>query len=298
MSERSGSIVDLHCHTYVSDNTFSIEEVVVMAKNTGVSHLAITDHDTTMGLEEAARWGGLHGVEIIPGIEISAADRSRGRRAHILGYYIEPGHPALTALCDATVRQRHQASEMMVERIVQEGYDITWEQVQGYARHGSCVYKQHIMHALMDRGYCEGIHGELEKRLFSRGGAGKPPGIAFVPIQYVDAIDAIRAIAEAGGVPVLAHPGQLGNFDAVEQWVAHGLSGIEAYHPSHKEEDVARCLALAERFHLVVTGGSDFHGGYGSGKYPLGSVNAGYESVVGLMGKRREPLQRTGRTGD
>lgn len=265
-----------------------------MAKKAGISHLSITDHDTTVGLEEAARLGKVHGVEIIPGIEISAADRVRKRRAHILGYYIEPDHPALTALCDANVRQRHQASKMMVERIVQEGYKITWEQVRRFARHGTAVYKQHIMHALMDQGYCREIHGELEKRLFSRGGAGEKPGIAFVPIPYVDAVDAIRAIGEAGGVPVLAHPGQLGNFDAVEEWVAYGLQGIEAYHPSHTAEDVAKCLALAERFDLVVTGGSDFHGGYGDGKYPLGSINAGYGSVVGLTGKRERRRMRTG----
>lgn len=288
MSEQANPIVDLHCHTHVSDNSFSIEEVVIMAKDAGVTHLAITDHDTTAGLVEAMQWGRIHGVEIIPGIEISSSDRVRGGRAHILGYNVEPGHPALTALCQPTLRQRHAASEQMVQRIIQEGYSITWEQVKNYANHGSAVYKQHIIHALMDQGYCNEIHGELEQRLFARGGSGKPPGIAYIPIQYVEAVDAIRAIAAAGGVPVLAHPGQLGNFGAVEEWVAQGLQGIEAYHPSHNDEDIARSLSLAERFDLVVTGGTDYHGLYGSGKFPLGSINAGYESVIGLRKRSKE----------
>jgi len=280
-------IADLHCHTWISDNTHSVEEVVKMARNAGVTHLAITDHDTTKGLDEAVGWGRKYGVDIIPGIEISAFDRVRARRAHILGYEVEPGHPALERLCNPVLEQRRQASKEMVERINREGYAVTWEQVCRYAQNGTTVYKQHIMHALMDAGYCSEIYGELEQRLFSRGGGGRPPGVAFVPMEYADAADAIRAVLAAGGVPVLAHPGQLGNFDAVEEWAALGLQGIEAYHPSHSKEDVARCLTLAERFDLVVTGGSDFHGGYGDGKHALGSVNAGHESVVRLREKKR-----------
>lgn len=282
------AIVDLHCHTWVSDNTYSVEEVVKLAKKSGVSHLAITDHDTTQGLDEALRWGERYGVEIIPGIEISAFDPLRGRRAHILGYEVEPGHPALESLCKPILERRHAASKQMVERVMQAGYNITWEQVCQYALHGTAVYKQHIMHALMELRYCNEIYGELEKRLFSRGGGGTSPGIAYLPIEYVDAADAIRAILAAGGVPVLAHPGQLGNYDAVEEWAAHGLQGIETYHPSHHEADVAQCLALAERLDLIVTGGSDFHGGYGKGRYPLGSVNAGYESVIQIKQRKRE----------
>lgn len=177
-----------------------------MAKEAGITHLGITDHDTTMGLEESLRWGRIYNIEIIPGIEISAADRKRGKRAHILGYYVEPDHPALTGLCQPTVEPRHEASRSMVERLVREGYQITWEQVKKYAEHGSAVYKQHIMHALMDQGYCAGIHDELEKRLFSRGGEGKAPGIAYIPIPYADAVAAIEAILAAGGVPVLPIP--------------------------------------------------------------------------------------------
>lgn len=285
-NERMERKADLHCHTDASDNTYGADEVVAAAKEAGLTYLGITDHDTTAGLAEALRCGERHGIEIVPGIEISAADRERGRRAHILGYYIEPDHPAIRALCDPINARRSEASRLMVAKLAEAGYRISWEDVSPYAARSTAVFKQHIMHALMDRGYCDDIYGPLEKKLFGRGGEGRTPGIALVPIEYADAREAIRAVRAAGGVPVLAHPGQLRNFEAVEEWVACGLEGIEAFHPSHTQEDTDRALELASRYGLAVTGGADFHGGYGAGRHPLGSVFAGEEAVDEL--KRRK----------
>src|SRR5690606_12640794 len=141
-----------------------------------------------------------HGVAIIPGIEISAYDYDRNRRAHILGYYVEPKHPALAAVCDPLVAQRGQASRRMVTTLIEHGYDITWEQVERYAAGGSCVFKQHIMHALMDSGYCSELFGDLYRQLFSRSGEDDRPGIAYIPLRYADARQAIQAIRAAGGV--------------------------------------------------------------------------------------------------
>ncbi|MBP1992156.1 PHP domain-containing protein [Paenibacillus eucommiae] len=262
---------DLHCHTNASDNSFSIEEVVKQAKAAGLTHLAITDHDTTAGIQKALLYGEQYQLQIIPGIEISASDPKRDRRAHILGLYIDPHHPALDDLCKATLLSRHEASKQMVSIIADMGYNISWELVSSYAKFGTVVYKQHIMHALMDLGYCDEINGELQKKLFSR--SAKEPGKAFIPLTYPNAEDAIRAIRMAGGVAVLAHPGQFGNFDAIEEWVSLGLQGVEAYHPTHSSADTRVALQLAAKFNLVVTGGADYHGFYGSGDYPLGSVS-------------------------
>ncbi|WP_127578962.1 PHP domain-containing protein [Paenibacillus koleovorans] len=285
MTEGTGKI-DLHCHTKASDNTMTVNEVLSAAVAAGISHLAITDHDTTLGVQEAMELGERVGITIIPGIEISAYDYERGRRAHILGYYIQPGHPALARLCGPIVEQRHQASFRMVQRLVEAGYRLSWEQVLGYAQGGSCVYKQHIMHALVDSGQSPELFGVLYKQLFSRSDEQERTGSALVPLKYVDAVEAIRAIRDAGGVAVLAHPGQLHNYEAIEGWAAAGLEGIEALHPSHNRAEEQKARWYAEQYGLVATGGSDFHGGYGNAAYPLGCIDAGTECLHALEERR------------
>lgn len=278
---------DLHCHTKISDNSFTTEEVIRLAAEVGVTYLAITNHDTTMGLREAVALGERYGVEIIPGIEISACDNKRGRRAHFLGFYVEPDHPAIEELCAPLRAARHEACRVMIERIREAGYDIDWEQVKAYAEGGTGVYKQHIMHALIDRGYTDAIYSPLYKQLFARGGDGREPGIAYVPLTYVDASDAICTILAAGGVPVLAHPGQMDNYDAVPEWAEAGLMGIEVRHPDHTPMDEARARALAHEYELIMTGGSDFHGFYGDKQSPLGSHSLGVQSVEAIKAKKR-----------
>ncbi len=264
-------MIDLHCHTNISDCSFSMEEVIRMAKQNGVEHLAITDHDTTKGLIAALEIGKLIGVNIIPGIEISAYDFARKRRAHILGLYIKPQHPAIDKLCQPLIMRRHETSKRMVDKIIAAGYNITWENVQQFAENGTGVYKQHIMHALIEKGYTDRIYSQLYKDLFSRGSETSSQGIAFMPIEYLKAEDAISAIREAGGIPVLAHPGQFQNFDAVEEWVNLGLEGIEVSHPLHNKEDEHKAKDLAKKFNLIQTGGSDFHGFYSDTNSKIGS---------------------------
>lgn len=175
----------------------------------------------------------------------------------------------------------------MVNRIQDAGYEISWEQVQTYAQGGTGVYKQHIMHALIDRGYTDAIYSPLYKQLFARGGDGEQPGIAYVPLTYVDAVQAIQTILAAGGIPVLAHPGQMDNYDAVPEWTEAGLLGIEVKHPDHGAVEEARARTLAHQFELIMTGGSDFHGFYGDQSHRLGSQSLGIESVEALKAKKR-----------
>lgn len=276
-------IVDLHCHTKASDNTYTVREVLSAAHTAGIRYLAVTDHDTTAGVAEALMWGERLGVDVIPCIEISAYDFARRRRAHILGYYVQPEHPALARLCRPILERRTQATRQSVEQLVAAGYRISWEQVGRIAAGGTAVYKQHIMAALMESGHCQELFGDLYRSLFARGGNGEAPGTAFVPMQYVDAADAIRAIREAGGVPVLAHPGQLGNYEAIGEWVQAGLEGIEVYHPDHDREEEQKARGYAEQYGLAMTGGSDFHGGYG--RSALGSVDAGFLNLLALKAR-------------
>lgn len=279
-------MIDLHVHTKISDNSLSASEVIGLAKGKGITHLAITDHDTTKGLQEAIILGQEIGVGIVPGIEISAYDFQRNKRAHILGLFIEPGHPSLDLLCTALVQNRNQASYEMVRKIIASGYDISWEDVQKYEG-GTGVFKQHIMHALLDKGYCESIYGDLYKKLFRRESSSESQGIAYIQLEYIDARNAILAVIEAGGIPVLAHPGQLNNFEAIDEWVELGLEGIEVFHPSHTEDDRQTSKKYAQKHNLIMTGGSDFHGFYGEKPVELGCLELNEECIAKLLSRKK-----------
>jgi phosphoribosyl 1,2-cyclic phosphate 1,2-diphosphodiesterase len=274
--------IELHCHTNISDCPLSINEVVELALAQGVTHLAITNHDTTKGLEEAVEMGEKYGIEIIPGIEMSGFDFERGRRVHILGYFIEPGHEVIESVCRPLVNRRHRASEEMVERLIAAGYEITWERCLEIARGGTGVYKQHIMQALIEADYTDSIYGPLYKKLFNRGQNGEKPGIAYIPMEYIDAKKAVQAIRLAGGVPVLAHPGQYGNFEMVPELAEAGLKGIEVWHPLHHLEHEIEAKKLANEFNLIMTGGSDFHGAYGEQPVLIGSKSPGIDTYRAL----------------
>ena len=284
----------MHCHTDISDGSLSFEQVLALAQAENISHLAITNHDTTQDVEHMIRLGELEGVEIIPGIEISAYDFERHRRVHILGYYITPNHPAIETMCAPLLQRRHEASQVSVQRLMEAGLKISWDQVQSYAENSTAVYKQHIMHALIANGYTDGIYSAEYRKYFARGNDQQPPGIAYVPMTYVDAADAVRAVIAAGGVPVLAHPGQYQNFEYIPELVANGLAGIEVYHPSHGAEEQAKARHYAQMYDLLQTGGSDFHGFYDEKPVTLGSQNPGMEAVLALQARRLSIASRTG----
>ncbi|EHQ89963.1 PHP domain-containing protein [Desulfosporosinus youngiae] len=278
-------MIDLHVHTKISDNSLSTKEVIRLAKEKGLTHIAITDHDTTIGLPEAINLGREIGIGIVPGIELSAYDFRRNKRVHILGLYIEPGHPALDRLCTPLLQSRNQTSQEMVQRISSAGYDISWEDVQHY-RGGTGVFKQHIMHALLDKGYCESIYCDLYKTLFQRGNPPESRGIAYIPLVYLDVRAAILAVRKAGGVPVLAHPGQFANFEGIDEWVELGLEGIEVFHPTHNQDHRQISLEFAQKHKLVITGGSDFHGFYGEKPVELGCPELEVKCLYELLARK------------
>lgn len=272
---------DLHCHTRASDGSLTPAELVRYAARAGVGCIAVTDHDNMAGVAEAQAEGKARGVLVVPGIEVSTLDGRSGRKAHLLCY--RPARPeALLALCAATLRRRHEAS-LRILRKLSSRYPIDEAAVARYASTdrpgGGTVYKQHIMAALMDMGYDTALYGRLYGELFAAG-----RGWAWEEPTYPETREAMRVIAGAGGVPVLAHPGLYGNFDLVEELCALGLRGIEVSHPRQSAEDSARARALAARWGLLETGGSDFHGRYASAPAPLGAGLAGDEAVRLLAG--------------
>ena len=148
------------------------------------------------------------------------------------------------------------------------------------------------MHALIEAGYTHSIYGPLYKELFNRGQNGEKPGIAYIPMEYIDARTAVQVILLAGGVPVLADPGQYGNFEMVPELVEVGLQGIEVWHPMHHEEHEEQAKQLARKYDLIMTGGSDYHGEYGEEPVLIGSKSPGIETLDALKA-RRERIAKT-----
>ncbi len=251
-------ISDLHIHTSVSDGSDTFEQVLKQASQRGISRVAFTNHDTTKGLDEATVLGERLGIEVVGGIEISAFDYKRERKVHILGLQVHEKSPALESLCAPTLEQRHKNSLWQLARLQEAGWDVDVDYALSLAASSTALYKQHLMAALTDFDYGTSSYRELYQRLF------KGEGICARDISYVDARDAVAAVVEEGGLAVLAHPGQLDSFDLVPELVACGLGGIERDHPDHTPIDQKRCDELANRFTLLCTGGSDYHGSFGN----------------------------------
>ncbi len=257
---------DLHLHSTLSDGSATVGEIVLMAREAGLGAISITDHDCVFGAELLKETAARYRVAGTPGIEISAYDFEGDRKVHILGYGFNPGARALAQLCEPLRERRHRMTLECIGVLAELGYPVSEASVARAAGGAPVLYKQHIMKALMEAGAAEAIYGTLYKSLFKNGGP------CSRDILYVDACDAVRAVREAYGIPVLAHPGQTDSFDLVTSLVDAGLKGIEACHPDHGPEEEAKARELAERYGLFVAGGSDWHGSLGD-DIPIGCRN-------------------------
>ena len=206
---------------------------------------------------------------MISGLEISAVSALTGRKVHILGYGIQDT-VVVNAACKPYLDSRHAASLRAVGCIESAGYPIDKDIALSYVTAGGVLYRQHIMHALIDRGYATMVYGQLYNRFFGQ------DGIARVSSDYMDACDAIRLVRAAGGMPVLAHPFQYDSMALLPQLKNAGLSGIEANHPTQSLAQQQVILSAAAQYHLFITGGSDAHGLYNESPAPLGS---GYATI-------------------
>ncbi len=249
---------DLHIHTTVSDGSLTFEEALEQARTQGVGCVAFTNHDTTRGLDEALDLGERYGVRVIGGIEISAYDFARDRKVHVLGYGLREYSPAIAELCTPTLQARDANSRWQLQQLLTAGFEVNLSRVKVLAARSTALYKQHIMAAITDAPHGSPEYTKLYRSLF------KGEGICARDIDYVDARDAVRAIVEDGGVAVVAHPGQMDSYELVPELVDCGLRGIEMNHPDHTSSDRVRCEGLADRFNLVLTGGSDYHGAFGA----------------------------------
>ena len=250
---------DLHMHTTCSDGVYSPEELVEAAKAAGLNYIAITDHDTVDGVAQLYE-AGLYpqkGIKIIPGIEFSAHHDIRS--VHILGYNIDIYNRELSERLNDVVEARWSRFSAMVEKIRALGYDLTETDVLQIADSSTSISRSHIAQALVAKGFFPSIKDTFDQILDK----GKP---AYVSHYRLEAEEIVRLIKESGGTPVLAHPGLIHDDELVEQLLKNGIEGIEAIYPKYSAEETEKYLALAEKYHLLVTGGSDYHGI--AGRYP------------------------------
>lgn len=266
-------ICDLHCHTKFSDGSLGIEDIIYQAKRTGIDWLSITDHDTTASFSRADIIGKREGVNILHGIELSAWDREQGKKVHILCY--APQKPdRLEVLCMKSCEIRKSCSKEMIEKVM-EKFPITLESVLKYTTSSKSIFKQHIMRALIDYGYALEFYGELDHELFNR-----ENGTCYVEREYPDVNFVIDLIHTAGGVAVMAHPAMYDNIELLENLAKSGkIDGVEVGHYSADENYRHELNAIADKYELIKTGGSDFHGLYNSVPVHLGSESTTKENL-------------------
>lgn len=245
---------DLHVHSTASDGQYAPAELVRLAGERGIQVLALTDHDSLDGLEEALDAGKALGLPVLRGVELGAREY---RNLHILGYGFSAAAPGLRELCAQMRRGRDQRKFRIVDYLRDKGVPVTLEEVEEIAG-GNIIGRPHFAQAMVRRGYAASIQEAFERYLdtadYARIERPKPSARACV--------EAIRA---AGGRAALAHPYQVGLEDGaleslVKELAGYGLEALECFYPRHTEAQTAFFLRLAEKYRLQVTGGSDFHG--------------------------------------
>lgn len=248
---------DLHAHTTASDGQLRPAALIDAAKAAGVGILAVTDHDTTAGVAEAAEAARMAGIRLVPGVELSA--EGAPGKCHLLGLGINPEDPALTRTLAEISAARRERNARMAERLRALGVPITLEEVTAAAPAGANVGRPHFAAVLVAKGVVASTREAFDRYLSDE-------GPAYVTKQTLSPGEAIRLVQGAGGRCFLAHPGllRLAEHETPETRIralkALGLDGIEAYYSKHTPAETERFVRLAQKLGLLLTGGSDFHG--------------------------------------
>lgn len=264
---------DLHIHTTLSDGSLGMEEIIAKAKKIGLDFISITDHDTMSSVSRVKVLGERYGIQTIPGVEISAWDKERGRKVHILCY--APQKPdRLEGICRKCTDIRKLCSKEIIDNVAKL-YPITAEDVMKHVSGSKSIFKQHILHALIENGYSNHFYGKLNDELFN-----SKTGSCLVEREYPDVHYVLELIHSARGVAVLAHPVIYDSMELLKELAAEGkIDGVEVYHHSANEEQQAKILAIANEYDLIVTGGSDFHGLYNSSPTPIGTYTTDKDNI-------------------
>ncbi|MFC1937730.1 PHP domain-containing protein [Chloroflexota bacterium] len=272
--------VDLHLHSTASDGLLSPEEIVHRAVELGLNVIALADHDTVEGIPLVlASAGNFPRLTVIPAVETST-DLPRGE-AHVLGYFIDYTDPDLLARLESMRDSRRERAQNIIAKLGNLGINIEWERVQEIAGDGS-MGRPHIARAMLEKGYIPSIK-EAFTSYISRG------GVAYAERQKMTPVEAVQLILRAKGLPVLAHPFTMEDPEAmVVELKAAGLIGVEVYYSGYTVGEIGQLVGLAEKYNLIATGGSDYHGQGLANEVMMGAVDVPLESVERLIALAKE----------
>ena len=265
--------IDLHIHSTASDGSLTPSEILHLAQKLDLGAIAITDHDSLEGSKEAFRAGIPSPIKFLSGVEISAAYPpflSGSGSFHILGYGIQLDDNSLNQRLDKLRQARKNRNPEILKLLKKLGYPLTLEEVRREAGEGQ-LGRPHIAHAMINKGYVKTMDEAFERFL----GTDKQ---AYVNKYRIECVEAVQAIREAGGIPVLAHPGLWGIKSQNEMNLLVGklkelgIAGIEVFSPEHTPQQMKSYAELAKHFDLLMTGGTDFHGSMTPG-IKMGSGN-------------------------
>jgi predicted metal-dependent phosphoesterase TrpH len=271
--------MDLHLHTIYSDGTFSPLRVVQVTKDKGFSAISITDHDSADGIDEALEAGRTLGMEVVPGIELSAYDGDI--EVHILGYYIDYSQEWFLKKLSDIRHVRKIRYEKMLIKLKEIGIDVIDKEFPGDEK---CVAygRPHVANLLLESGYVRNISEAFKKYI----GNGCP---AYVEKERLSVSQAVSIIKDARGVPILAHPGILKDESKLKSYLALGIPGIEVYHSDHTLSQQMKYFDFAKKHGLIITGGSDCHGD-AKKEILTGKVRVPYEFLEDLKKEKSKML--------
>jgi predicted metal-dependent phosphoesterase TrpH len=270
-------VIDLHSHTNESDGTFSPHELVDLASERGLEALAISDHDTFAGFDQALPLAQERGLDLVCGIELSTrVPGTKVRTVHLLGYFLrQPPAEEFRAWLHELIEGRRDRNQRLISSLHEQGIDIELDEVERLGR--TLTGRPHFARVLIQKGYVNSFDEAFRRYL----GETAPTYVErFAPYVAV----AIQRVLQAGGLPVIAHPIRLGFRDPgpEEKFIAGlrdaGLRGIEVFHSDHLPADMERYAKLARKYNLVVSGGSDFHGEV----KPQISLGTGYDGNLNI----------------
>ena len=269
-------IFDLHVHTTYSDGLLTPKQVVDLAMIKGIDGIAITDHDTILGIEPAVRYSEeIENIFVIPGIELGSVYKDE--EVHILGYFIDYKSLEIIDMTNKLRMDRVSRGLKIIEKVNSIGMELDIAEVKALGK-GNYIGRPHIARALVKHGYVNNVQEAFSKYL----NRGKP---AYVERHTLDIKEAISLIHSSNGLAILAHPGVLKDREIIRYCINMGIDGLEAIHSKHNNNDVKNILEIGKKYDLIITGGSDCHGEIINGDYLLGKYYVNIDYISSMKGR-------------